>query len=175
MGSGDRSGKGHSAVIKEATASVFAFRVDAGSRTWRLALVRHPRMGEWMPPGGHVEADESPAEAAAREVREETGLVVRLVPGPATPVPDGFPHAPVDAAWWIVEMLAGPDNHTREPHVHLDHVFLAVVEDEVPAEEQHPVAWFTAEEVAAAEGIAEDSRLQAKELFPQVERVIAGV
>ncbi|HVQ96816.1 MAG TPA: NUDIX domain-containing protein [Mycobacteriales bacterium] len=60
----------------------------------RLLLVRRgrePGRGLWSLPGGRLEADETPAEAAVREVREETGLDVlagRLIgsverPGPA--------------------------------------------------------------------------------------------
>jgi 8-oxo-dGTP diphosphatase len=33
--------------------------------------------GTWSTPGGHLEAGESPAECAAREAREETGVEVR--------------------------------------------------------------------------------------------------
>lgn len=44
----------------------------------RILLVRHPRYGAWMFPGGHVEIGETPHVAALREVEEEVGLAVRL-------------------------------------------------------------------------------------------------
>jgi 8-oxo-dGTP pyrophosphatase MutT (NUDIX family) len=42
----------------------------------RILLVRHADLGRWLLPGGAVEPDETPAEAAAREALEETGLEV---------------------------------------------------------------------------------------------------
>ena len=151
-------------VVKEPTSTVFVFRRDDGH--WRTALVWHPRLECWIPPGGHVEADEDPAEAAVREVREEAGLAVRLVPGPQAPMPSGFPHPGVCPPWWVVEFRAQADNHTPERHVHVDHVYLALADEPgTVSGAAHEVRWFTAAEAASEPGIAEDSRLQAKELF----------
>jgi len=45
----------------------------------RCLVLRRASRNEWVLPKGHLEKDESPAEAAIREVREETGLEVRVV------------------------------------------------------------------------------------------------
>lgn len=150
-------------MIKELTASTF---VVAVTDRWRVGLIVHPRMGVLIPAGGHVEPGESPAEAAVREVLEESGLAVRLWPGPAMPLPEGFPHPPTAAPWWMVEMAAAPDSHTREPHVHVDFAYVAVAEAVVPVRvPECDVRWLDAAQVAETPGISEDSRLQAKQVL----------
>jgi len=44
------------------------------------ALHHHERIGLWLPPGGHIDRDELPIEAAKREVEEEIGQSV-TIPG----------------------------------------------------------------------------------------------
>jgi ADP-ribose pyrophosphatase YjhB (NUDIX family) len=48
----------------------------------RFLFVRHRKLHLWIPPGGHVEENESPDETARREVAEETGVAVRIVDWP---------------------------------------------------------------------------------------------
>ncbi len=44
----------------------------------RILLIRHREGGRWLAPGGMIEPGERPADAALRELWEETGWVARL-------------------------------------------------------------------------------------------------
>jgi len=44
-----------------------------------VPLHEHDGLDMWLPPGGHVDRDQLPHEAALREVREETGIDADLV------------------------------------------------------------------------------------------------
>jgi 8-oxo-dGTP pyrophosphatase MutT (NUDIX family) len=45
----------------------------------RVLLLMHPKLKKWLPPGGHVEPNETPPECAKREAQEETGLEIELI------------------------------------------------------------------------------------------------
>jgi 8-oxo-dGTP diphosphatase len=49
----------------------------------------HEKHAMWCAPGGHIELNEGPAEAALREAKEETGLDVILLGETAPDYPDG--------------------------------------------------------------------------------------
>ena len=42
----------------------------------KILLHFHAKMQKWLPPGGHLEANETPSDAARREVLEATGLEI---------------------------------------------------------------------------------------------------
>lgn len=51
---------------------------DAAGRLLLIRRANEPGRGQWSLPGGRVEPGESDASAVARELREETGLEVRV-------------------------------------------------------------------------------------------------
>lgn len=44
-----------------------------------VLLHLHPKLGFWLPPGGHIDAPELPDDAAHREVMEEAGIEIELL------------------------------------------------------------------------------------------------
>lgn len=65
---------------------------DAQGRLLLVQRANDPGRGQWSLPGGRVEAGESDASAVARELHEETGLLVRagsLAGSVSRPAPHG--------------------------------------------------------------------------------------
>ena len=44
-----------------------------------ILMIKHKKLGAWMPPGGHVDENELPCEAVQREIFEETGVNASVV------------------------------------------------------------------------------------------------
>ncbi len=130
-------------TVKHGTSSVFVFARLTGG--WRVGLIQHPRFARLMLPGGHIEPYESPAEAALREVAEETGLAVRLLPAPSVPLPGSYHAQRVMSPWWMAEYRVPPDNHAAAAHAHIDHLYVSLADNvtqvTTPA---HPFGWYAA-------------------------------
>jgi 8-oxo-dGTP pyrophosphatase MutT (NUDIX family) len=143
-------------TLKHPTSSVFVFRRITDG--WRIGLIQHPHFGLMVIPGGHVEPSESQAEAALREVAEETGMAVRLVSPPAAPLPSGYRPPRVPPPWWIVEYDVPSDNHLAAAHVHIDHLYVALADGREPAAvAEHPFGWYAAADLPGLD-MFEDAR-----------------
>ena len=55
----------------------------------KILLVKHADYDKWLQPGGHIEPNETPEDAAVREVYEETGIKIKLL-GERFPREDDF-------------------------------------------------------------------------------------
>lgn len=99
---------------RDFTVAVFVVRDNA------VLLHKHKRLQRWLPPGGHIEPNELPDDAAIREVLEETGVSCVLV-GPALN-PIDTPGQPRQLTRPVGIQLAdiGGDGHQ-----HIDLVYIA--------------------------------------------------
>lgn len=101
----------------------------------RLLLIHHRRLEKWLPPGGELEPGETPLEAAARELFEETGLRGVF---PRTSEVDGTPLG-----------LIGYEEHVAgSKGLHLNFVFVCDVPttDVVANDEFSAHQWVTLED-----------------------------
>jgi 8-oxo-dGTP pyrophosphatase MutT (NUDIX family) len=96
-----------------------------------VVLLEHKRLGSWLQPGGHVDAGESPWDAALREAHEETGLAVSF--------------ADVEVATGLPRLLHVDVHPGGRGHTHLDLRYLVDGGDgdpAPPAHESQRVVWF---------------------------------
>ena len=125
-----------------------------------LALHPHPKLGIRIPPGGHVDRDELPHEAALREAYEETGLDATLVDDTDPVDAPAGESLPDPRHTMLYDINVHPDG--RVGHQHVDLVYFAAAasrevdpagDDEEPAEAW---AWYDAAALRASD-IARDT------------------
>lgn len=105
-------------------------------RDHRVLLIRRgqaPLLGEWSLPGGVLECGETLREAAVREAREETGLVVETV----------------DMLGVYERIIPSDDGRVRYHYVLIDFLCRPVGGELKAGSDAAEVGWFTREELPA--------------------------
>ncbi len=94
----------------------------------RILFVHHVKLDKWLQPGGHCEPGETSREAAAREAREETGIVADAVAG---------------LGLFDIDIHDIPEREGVPFHCHYDarYLFTASPGGEAASEESHTVEW----------------------------------
>ncbi|MBI1812299.1 NUDIX domain-containing protein [Candidatus Peregrinibacteria bacterium] len=149
-----------------------AFVIDSKKRT---LLLWHKRLQRWMPPGGHVDEDETPEDAARRECKEETGLDVEIIGESGE---DLFARNPEEGRMLkkpialLLENIPESTERNEPSHQHMDFLYLARPLDESPIlklaeEEGREMRWFTRGEVERLD--------ERTEIFGNVKGYILGL
>jgi ADP-ribose pyrophosphatase YjhB (NUDIX family) len=84
----------------------------------KTLLLWHQRLQMWVPPGGHLEADEDPLAAVLREIREETGLEAEVL-SLGQLFPFSYPGQIAPPYTILLEDSSEPG----KPHKHMDLIY----------------------------------------------------
>jgi 8-oxo-dGTP pyrophosphatase MutT (NUDIX family) len=148
-------------ITRHFTATTFIVHVD------RVLLHLHSKQRLWLPPGGHIERDELPDEAARREIEEETGLRLRL-------------HSEREAMEMSREMdcgvVAQPAFILIEDinpfHQHVDFTYFATLPDGYEPEMPNGFRWFRLDELEM-DGVPKNVKEGARRAVSSMARRVA--
>lgn len=127
-------------MIKQFTSSVYI--IDKA----RILLLFHQKLQKWLPPGGHLEENETPVEAAQREVKEETGLEIIFWQEENIWVKEHNAVSFLRPYLCLLENI--PAYKDLAPHQHIDFVYVAIPAIGQDTEKLlEPCKWFSMSEI----------------------------
>jgi 8-oxo-dGTP pyrophosphatase MutT (NUDIX family) len=140
----------------------------------KVLLIHHKKLNKWIPPGGHIEENETPDEALKRELKEELGLDVEILNRNDIPI-GGDMVEQLAAQFYVNVHNVGDHNHCcfyylcepKDPKNHKNLEQLTINKSELK-----DLGWFSAEELGQKK-IPDNIRniaLKAFELFDKLKR-----
>ncbi len=126
---------------RQFTATVYIFHEN------QVLLHFHQKHGKWLPPGGHLEPNETPEEAARREVFEETALQIEFLEDEHLKINGPNAASLVRPFLCLLEKI--PPYKDQPAHEHIDFIFLAKPIEFVPRIEGFQ--WVKQEELGSLE------------------------
>lgn len=114
----------------------------------KTLLIKHKYLPIWMPPGGHIELDQTPIEAVFMEIKEEAGIdVSHLELVETQPYTKSFKRGEAVALPlpFDMEHHAITDTHR---HINMAYIIKSDTDNVEPgAGESNTFRWFTADEL----------------------------
>lgn len=139
---------------REFTATVYVIHQQ------KVLLHPHKKLGKFLPPGGHLEENETPEEAAKREVWEETGLQICFFKQENLWLQEPQCKSLIRPYLCLLEDIPVVENIPS--HQHIDFIYVATLED--PRKKPFfPFRWLSWEEVL---------RLPSTKIFPDTKKTI---
>lgn len=119
-----------------------AFIVDSE----KVLLIYHRKLQKWLPPGGHMEENETPPEAARRETLEETGWHIDFILQENTWVERWNARSFERPYLCLLEEI--PPYQGIPAHQHIDFIYVArPVQRDPTFTTQDQIKWFSLEEL----------------------------
>ena len=107
----------------------------------KILMIHHKKLKVWLPPGGHVDENETPEEAVVREIYEETGIQAAIRS-------EKIEKHPIELERPFTIMLE--DIEGDGTHFHIDMIYLCTALNEelvLQKTEANDIGWFSYEEI----------------------------
>lgn len=141
---------------RQFTATVYVLKDD------KVLLHRHRKQGKYLPPGGHIEENETPVEAAIREVKEESGIDITIQSQENIWIKDTNTNAASFERPYLCLLENIPAYKDKKAHQHMDFIYLGSPKDN--QELADDFAWYSLEEVLSLK--------VPDEIYPDTTRII---
>ncbi|MES2344776.1 MAG: NUDIX domain-containing protein [Chlamydiota bacterium] len=115
----------------------------------KVLLIFHPKHNKWLPPGGHLEPNETPPEGALREVLEETGLEVEIIKQENLWI--NCRNAVSFERPYLCLLENIPPHNSHPAHQHIDLIYLARPTGNGTLHDSHSARWFSLDEALRLE------------------------
>ncbi len=110
----------------------------------KVLFIFHKKLQKWLPPGGHLDPNELPHQAAIREIFEETGVRAELVDvSDDLKIAPGGPESQQPVPLCILYQRI-PANAKEEEHMHFDFTYVLTASEQAlvgAAREVDDVRW----------------------------------
>ena len=133
-----------------------------------VLLIQHLKLNKWLPPGGHLNPNETPSEGAKREAWEETGIEIEFISQENIWVNQTNACSFERPYLCLLEEI--PEYKGVPQHQHIDFIYLARPVGGILQQNHLETAglrWFSLEEVEALEPEVE--------IFTETQQVIRQI